>query len=118
MPVLHIRTLDGAIRCKISPRVYSVLDNRMSSKDGSSQPPAPPPPHPLNFALKAKYAFYATLIFFLVASPETYKMTQKAFGWLFFVSDGNGCPSPLGFFLHTGAFFLVLWGAMLFPRDS
>ena len=74
-------------------------------------------PAPTNFALKAKYAFYSTLVFFLVASPETYKITQKFFGRLFFISDSSGTPSPLGFFLHTAIFFLVLWGVMLFPRD-
>lgn len=74
-------------------------------------------PQPTNIALKAKYAFYSTLIFFLVASPETFKMTQKVFGWLFTIADSGGCPSSLGFFLHTVLFFLVLWGVMLFPRD-
>ena len=88
----------------------------MSSK-GSDQIEAVPKPA-LNFALKAKYSFYSTLIFFLVASPETYKMSQKVFGWLFLISDNMGCPTPLGFFLHTFIFFLVLWGAMLFPRDA
>ena len=73
---------------------------------------------PLNFALKAKYAFYATLIFFLVASPETYRITQDVLGWLFTISTHDGTPTPLGFFFHTLIFFLVLWGTMLFPRDS
>jgi hypothetical protein len=71
-----------------------------------------------NMALKAKYAFYSTLIFFLIANPETYKMTQKVLGWMFMVADGGGCPTAPGFFLHTALFFFVLWGVMLFPRDS
>lgn len=79
---------------------------------------AEPSTHPLNFALKAKYAFYATLIFFLVASPETYRITQDVLGWLFTISTHDGAPTPLGFFFHTFIFFLVLWGTMLFPRDS
>ena len=70
-----------------------------------------------NMALKAKYAFYSTLIFFLIANPETFKMTQNVFGWLFMVSDSGGCPTAMGFFLHTLLFFLVLWAAMLFPKD-
>lgn len=68
-------------------------------------------------ALKAKYAFYATLIFFIIANPETFKLTQKALGWITFIADSGGCPSAIGFFIHTGLFFLVLWSAMLFPRD-
>jgi hypothetical protein len=70
-----------------------------------------------NIALKAKYAFYSTLIFFLIANPETFKMTQKVFGWLFTIADG-GCPTAPGFFFHTALFFFVLWSVMLFPRDS
>ena len=72
----------------------------------------------INFALKAKYAFYSTLVFFLVANPETFKMTERVFGWLFTIADMGGCPTATGFFLHTAIFFFVLWGIMLFPRES
>ncbi len=71
----------------------------------------------LNLALKAKFSFYSALIFFLIANPETYKMTQKVFGWLLTISDAGGCPTAPGFFLHTVLFFFILWGIMLFPRD-
>jgi hypothetical protein len=72
---------------------------------------------PINIALKAKYAAYTTLIFFLIANPETYKLLQKFIGsWVTVASEG-GCPTPTGFFLHTGLFFLLLWSFMLFPRD-
>lgn len=71
----------------------------------------------MNIALKAKYAFYSTLIFFLIANPETFKMTQKVLGWVFTVADMGGCPTAAGFFLHTTLFFFVLWGIMLFPKD-
>lgn len=72
---------------------------------------------PPNTILKAKYAFYSTLIFFLIANPETYKMSQTLLGSLITVGDRNGSPTASGFFLHTALFFLVLWGAMLFPKD-
>lgn len=75
-------------------------------------------PSPVNYALKAKYAFYSTLIFFLVANPETFKMTQQVFGALLTIADAGGCPSAFGFFFHTALFFFVLWAAMLFPRDA
>ena len=71
----------------------------------------------LNLALKAKYAFYSALIFFLIANPETFKMTQRVLGWLIDIADGGGCPTANGFFIHTALFFFVLWGIMLFPRD-
>ena len=71
----------------------------------------------LNLALKAKYAFYSALIFFLIANPETFRLTQRVFGAILTIADSGGCPTSLGFFFHTALFFLVLWGIMLFPRD-
>lgn len=73
-------------------------------------------PH-TNIALKAKYAFYSTLIFFLISNPETYKLTQQILGHIFHIASDSGCPSPVGFFFHSFIFFIVLWGIMLFPRD-
>jgi len=70
-----------------------------------------------NYALKAKYAAYTTLVFFLIANPETYKLIQKFIGSWVTVANEGGCPTPSGFFIHTGLFFLVLWSLMLFPRD-
>jgi hypothetical protein len=70
-----------------------------------------------NMALKAKYAAYTTLIFFLMANPETYKLLEKFLGgWVSIANDG-GCPTPTGFFLQTALFFVILWSFMLFPRD-
>jgi len=71
----------------------------------------------LSLGLKAKYSFYSALVFFLVANPETYKITQMVFGSMFSTSNG-GCPTPLGLLLHTIVFFIVLLGLMLFPRDQ
>ena len=65
-------------------------------------------------ALKAKYAFYSTLVFFLLASPETYRLTARFYPA---IADTEGNASPLGLFIHTGIFFLVLLGLMMFPRD-
>jgi hypothetical protein len=70
----------------------------------------------LPLGLKAKYSFYSALVFFLVANPETYKMTQSLFGFFFTTSNG-GCPTPFGLLLHTVLFFIILLGLMLFPRD-
>lgn len=71
-----------------------------------------------NYTLKAKYSFYAALIFFLVANPETFKMTQSVFGFIIRIADAGGCPTAIGFFIHTLLFFLVLWAAMLFPQNE
>jgi hypothetical protein len=71
----------------------------------------------MNIALKAKYSFYSALVFFLVANPETYKITQKLLGWLFNIA-ADGCPTSFGLFFHTIVFFAVMLGLMMFPRDS
>lgn len=70
-----------------------------------------------NLALKAKYSFYSTLVFFLIANPETFKLTQKLLGGILTIAGDAGCPTPYGFFLHSALFFFVLWALMLFPRD-
>lgn len=74
--------------------------------------------YPVNVLLKAKYAFYSTLVFFFLANPETYKLMQRVFGGLFTIASEGGCPTAYGFFLHTGFFFLVLWAFMLFPHET
>lgn len=72
----------------------------------------------MNIALKAKYSFYSALVFFLVANPETYKIIQKLFGGVIGdVASLAGCPTPLGLFIHTALFFVIILGLMAFPRD-
>ena len=70
----------------------------------------------LSLGLKAKYSFYSALVFFLIANPETFRLTQMFFGSIVTLANG-GCPTPMGLFVHTILFFFVLLGLMLFPRD-
>lgn len=70
-----------------------------------------------SIGLKAKYSLYSALVFFLIACPETFKLTQSLFGSFLTIANG-GCPTPMGFFLHTVIFFFVLLGLMMFPRDT
>lgn len=67
----------------------------------------------LPFFLKVKYAFYSTLVFFLIANPETYKLTR----YLAKTADPSGLPTSIGFFAHTLLFFAVMLALMMFPRD-
>jgi hypothetical protein len=71
----------------------------------------------VNIGLKAKYSFYSTLVFFLVANPETFKLTQRLLGGFIPLASESGCPTAYGFFGHSILFFFILWGMMLFPRD-
>jgi hypothetical protein len=86
-------------------------DSRETPKTNTEVPMRP------NILLKAKYSFYSTLVFFLVANPETFKLMQRALGSFVVIASDSGCPSPIGFFVHTFLFFLILWALMLFPRD-
>jgi|UniRef100_A0A6C0LAK8 hypothetical protein len=90
--------------------------NKGSTATSFAPAPAPSSASSVNIALKAKYAAYTALVFFLVANPETYKLFQRAFGRWITIADG-GCPTPEGFFLHTALFFFLLWALMMFPRD-
>ena len=71
----------------------------------------------VNLGLKAKYSFYSALVFFLVANPETFKLTQRLLGGVLTIASDSGCPTAYGFFTHTLLFFFILLGMMLFPRD-
>ncbi len=64
------------------------------------------------FLLKVKYSFYSTLIFFLIANPQTYKLTQSLFG----AGGADGSPSSYGFFMHTALFFLTILAFMMLPQ--
>ncbi len=57
------------------------------------------------------------LLFFLVASPETYQLTRQLFGkW---VAGPTGCASVSGVILHAVVFFLAVYGLMLVkPGDA
>lgn len=70
----------------------------------------------LNAWLKAKYSFISALVFFIVASPETYKFTQMMFGGVFQVAQPMGAATPAGLLLHTVVFFMAMWGLMMVPN--
>jgi len=72
----------------------------------------------LNVGLKIKYSFYSALVFFLVANPESYKLTQLLLGGLVTIASTSGCPTTSGFFIHTVVFFIVIAALMMLPRDQ
>jgi hypothetical protein len=67
--------------------------------------------------LKAKYALYTTLVFFIVSSSETVKALQYTFGSYVTIAASGGCATLAGHFLLTAVFFAVILGLMSFPRD-
>jgi ABC-type Fe3+ transport system permease subunit len=58
----------------------------------------------------------SALVFFLIASPETYRLTRQVFGsW---VSGPTGCASTAGLVLHAVVFLLVTWGLMNLRKEQ
>ena len=50
------------------------------------------------------------LIFYVIASPEAFRLVRSIVGkW---VATPNGSPSPGGLLLHTLVFLLIVWGTM------
>jgi len=69
----------------------------------------------LTDGLMAKYAFYSALIFFLLSSTDSYKLTGKLFGGL---SNDAGCPNVKGVLVHGVVYLVVLLLVMYFPKDN
>lgn len=61
----------------------------------------------------AKCAFYATLLFFLVASSDSYTVTNSLYPGL----ANDGCPTLKGVLVHGLVFLVLLVLVMYFPKD-
>ena len=58
----------------------------------------------------------AALVFFIIASPDTFRLMRKLLGkW---VSGPNGCPTTGGLLLHSLVFLLVTWGMMNIKNEG
>jgi hypothetical protein len=67
--------------------------------------------------LKAKYALYSAMVFFLFANPETNIILQRFFGRFVDFITPSGAPTITGIFASTGLFFITMLGLMLLPSD-
>ena len=55
-------------------------------------------------------ALMGALIFFIIASPDTFRIVRRFFGnW---VATQNGSPSQAGLLLHSLVFLLITWAVM------
>ena len=61
-----------------------------------------------------KHAFTGTLLFFLLTSSDTYRLTRKAYSGL---ASELGCPTVVGVGVHAIVFLVVLVLTMYFPKD-
>ena len=58
---------------------------------------------------KWRYTLYTTVIFLIVVSPYTYKLTNQLFSKLLGpVASSVGCPTTIGIILHAVVFTLIL----------
>lgn len=59
---------------------------------------------------KWQITLFSALIFLLVVSPCTYKITQNIFGNILKIGtvSVNGCPTTYGIFLHTIVYILLV----------
>jgi hypothetical protein len=67
--------------------------------------------------LKAKYALYSAIVFFLFANPETNMILQRFFGRFVDFVTHSGAPTITGIFASTGLFFMTMLGLMLLPSE-
>jgi len=69
------------------------------------------------FLLKVKYSFYSTLVFFIFANPETFRIVHSLLGKIVPIITTTGVPTPAGFFIHAFGFFATMLGLMMLPSD-
>jgi hypothetical protein len=70
----------------------------------------------LSEGLKFKYSLYTTMLFFVLASPTAFSIGNRLFGSS--VSSPSGCPTAVGFALHTFVFLVAVYGLMSLPQDE
>lgn len=68
----------------------------------------------LSNGLITKYAFSGALLFFVVSSSDTYRLTSQLFGEQI---GSNGCPTVTGIAVHGVVFAALLVLMMSFPKD-
>ena len=65
----------------------------------------------LSDSLKWKYSLYSALLFFIISSPQIYKISHRILGKYVQISN-NGCPSAFGLVLHSVVYLVALFGLM------
>lgn len=65
---------------------------------------------------KFMISIMSALVFFIIANPDTFRITRRLFGkW---ISSPTGCPTGKGLTFHTLVFLLVTWGMMNIRREG
>jgi len=64
-------------------------------------------------ALKISSTIQSIIVFLIISSPLTYKLTNGVLGRILGkLADPSGCPTTLGLFVHSLVFGLIIYGLM------
>lgn len=67
----------------------------------------------LSTSLKISATIQSIIAFLIVSLPFTYKLTNRFFGGIVGkLADPSGCPTPLGLFIHSIVFGIIIYGLM------
>jgi hypothetical protein len=62
---------------------------------------------------KQSATIQAVLLFFLIANPMTYRLTNSLLsGLIGRLSDPSGCPTSLGIVIHSAVFGAIVYALM------
>ena len=62
---------------------------------------------------KQSATLQAVLLFFLIANPMTYRLTNSLLGGLTGrLADGGGCPTSKGLLVHSAVFGVIVYALM------
>ena len=86
-------------------------------KEQDKEPQPQQGPSLNRFLLKIKYSFYSTLVLFIFANPETFRIIHGLIGHWVPIIKGSGVPTPVGFFLNAFLFFATMLGLMMLPAE-
>lgn len=63
--------------------------------------------------LKISATIQSIIIFLMVSSPFTYKITNGLLGGIVGkLADSSGCPTTIGLLIHSLVFGLIIYGLM------
>jgi hypothetical protein len=66
------------------------------------------------FTQKHSATLQAVLLFFLIANPMTYRLTNSLLSGLTGrLADAGGCPTSKGLLVHSAVFGVLVYGLML-----
>ena len=67
----------------------------------------------LSTSLKISATIQSIIVFLIVSLPFTYKLTNSLLGgFVGKLADPSGCPTPLGLFIHSIVFGIIIYGLM------